>query len=174
MKRKIALGLTLSAALCGCGSLGQPMSPSEFRETVGGSSFGTVESFEATRPYDQVVDTLRKKANECLAVATTSSGTVFQGNMATRETSHSVYKPTVSVAGQTMQLAVQVDFGPHAVVQKVPEGGFYILVADATPAGTKATKVTIYHGKLGKAKEIGAAVRGWATGTSASCPNLNG
>lgn len=174
MKRQIALGLSLSAALCGCGSLGQPMSPREFRQIVGDSSFGTVESFEAPRPYEQVIDTLRKKTNECLAVVTTSSGTVFQGNMAMSETSRSVYKPTVSVTGQAMELAVQVDFGPHTVVQKVPEGGFYILVADAAPAGTKATKVTIYHGKLGKAKEIGAAVRGWATGASTICPNLNG
>lgn len=174
MQRKIALGLTLSVTLCGCGTLGQPMSPGEFRQIVGGSSFGTVESFEAARPYEQVTDTLRKKANECLAVATTSSGTVFQGNMTTRETSRSVYKPTVTVAEQAMELAVQVDFGPHTVIQKVPEGGFYILVTDAAPAGTNATKVTIYHGKLGKAKEIGAAVRGWATGTSTTCPNLNG
>jgi hypothetical protein len=150
------------------------MSPTEFRQTVGGSSFGTVESFEAARPYDQVVDTLRKKANECLAVATTSSGTVFQGNMAMRETSRSVYKPTISVNGQSTELAVQVDFGPHTVIQKVPEGGFYILVADAAPAGARTTKVTIYRGSIGKSKEIGAAVRGWATGASATCPNLNG
>jgi hypothetical protein len=174
MKRKLVVGLTLSAALCGCGSLGQPMNPTEFRQTVGGSSFGTVESFEAARPYEQVVDTLRKKANECLAVATTSSGTVFQGNMAMRETSRSTYKPTLSVIGQSTELAVQVDFGEHTVVQKVPEGGFYILVADATPVGTKATKVTIYRGSLGKSKEIGAAVRSWATGASTTCPNLNG
>jgi hypothetical protein len=173
MKRKMALGLALGAALCGCGSL-QPMSPGEFRETIGGSSLGTVESFDAARPYQQVVDTLRKKANECLAVTTTSSGTVFQGNMAMRETSQSVYKPTVSVTDRGMELAVQVDFGAHTTIQKKPEGGFYILVADAAPAGAKTTKVTIYRGSLGGAKEIGSAVRGWATGASSACPKLNG
>lgn len=173
MKRKIAIGLALGAALCGCGSL-QPMSPTEFRQTIGGSSMGTVESFDAGRPYEQVVETLRKKSNECLAVSTTASGTVFQGNMAMRETSHSVYKPTLSVADGKMELAVQVDFGAHTTIQKKPEGGFYILVADAAPAGAKATKLTIYRGSLGGAKEIGNAIRGWATGTSSTCPNLNG
>ena len=173
MKGKIAIGLALSAALCGCGSL-QPMSSSEFRQTIGGSSMGSVETFDAARPYEQVVETLRRKSNECLAVSTISSGTVFQGNMAMRETSHAVYKPTLSAADGKMELAVQVDFGAHTTIQKKPDGGFYILVADAAPAGAKATTLTIYRGGLGGAKEIGNAIRGWATGTSSVCPNLSG
>src|SRR5882724_775567 len=80
MERRIVLGLALTAALCGCGALGQPMNPGEFRQAVSSSSLATVESFDAGRPYQQVVDTLRAKANECLAVATSSSGPVFQGN----------------------------------------------------------------------------------------------
>lgn len=50
----------------------------------------------------------------------------------------------------------------------------WLTLSGRYASGIKATKVTIYHGKLGKAKEIGAAVRGWAMGTSATCPNLNG
>jgi hypothetical protein len=169
----IALALAL-ASLTGCGSLAQPMSAAEFRQTIGGSSFGTVTSFDVALPYQQVVDTLRKKSGECLAVTATSSGTVFQGNMAMRETSTSVYKPTVSIADQRMELAVQVDFGAHTTVQKKPDGGFFILVADAVPAGASAAKVTIYRGRLGKAEQIGEAIREWATGSSSSCPNLSG
>jgi hypothetical protein len=174
MQRNLALALILGSALGGCGSLGQPMSAAEFRHTIGGSSLGSVTSFDVARPYQQVVDTLRKKATECLAVTATSSGTVFQGSMATRETSHSVYKPTVSVTEQALELAVQVDFGAHTTIQKKPEGGFYIVVADAAPAGANAAKVTIYRGGLGKAREISAAIRDWASGTSSACPNLNG
>ena len=174
MQRKIAFALAVGASLGGCGSLSQPMSAGEFRQTIGGSSLGTVMSFDVARPYQQVTETLRKKANECLAVSTTSSGTVFQGNMATRETSSSTYKPTLSATAQGLELAVQVDFGAHTTIQKKPDGGFYILVAEAVPAGANAAKVTIYRGSLGKAKEIGEAIRGWAEGTSATCPNLNG
>lgn len=174
MLRKMGLGFVLGVALGGCGSLGQPMSPAEFRQTVAGSSLATQESFDAARPYDQVRETLRKKADECLAVATTSSGTVFQGNMMMRENSRAAYKPTVSTTDRGMELAVQVDFGEHTTVQKKPEGGFYILVVDAAPAGATATKLTIYRGSLGKAKEIAAAIRSWAIGESSACPNLNG
>jgi hypothetical protein len=174
MQRNIALALTLGTALGGCGALSQPMNAAEFRQTIGGSSLGTVTSFDVTRPYDQVADTLRKKASECLAVTTTSSGTVFQGNMAMRETSSSVYKPTVSVTGQGLELTVQVDFGAHTTIQKKPAGGFFIVVADAVPSGAQAAKVTIYRGGLGKAKEISAAIHDWAAGTSSTCPDLNG
>ena len=110
MQRNVPLALAL-AALTGCGALAQPMNAAEFREVVGGSSFGTVASFDVARPYQQVVETLRKKSDECLAVTATSSGTVFQGNMTMRETSTSAYKPTLSVADQRTELAVQVDFG---------------------------------------------------------------
>lgn len=173
MKLKIAIAVFLGASIAGCGSL-QPMNPGEFRQAIAGSSMGTVETFEVARPHLQVVETLRKKSDECLAVATTSSGTVFQGNMTMRETSHSVYKPTLSMAEGQMELAVQVDFGEHTTIGQKPPGGFYILIADAVPAGAKATKVTIYRGSLGRAKEIGSAVRAWAAGTSLECPDLTG
>jgi hypothetical protein len=129
MQRFLTLGLAL-VCLTACGSLAQPMSAAEFREAIGGSSFGTVTSFDVARPYQQVVDTL--------------------------------------------ELAVQVDFGAHTTVQKKPDGGFYILIAEAVPAGTGGAKVTIYRGRLGKAEQIGAAIRDWANGTNTSCPDLNG
>jgi hypothetical protein len=146
------------------------MNAAEFRQAISGSSLGSVTSFDTPRPYTQVTETLRLKATECLAVSTTKSGMVSQGNMRVRETLNSVYKPTVSVTGQEMELAVQVDFGK--TIPRRPEGGIYILVADAIPAGANATKVTIYRGKLGQGKEIGSAIRDWAEGTSSTCPNL--
>jgi hypothetical protein len=173
MQRKIALGLALTAALCDCSALGQPMTPEEFRQAASSSSLATVESFDAGRPYQQVVDTLRAKANECLDVAMSSSGAVFQGNMTVTEHSQAVYKPTVSVTERGMELAVQVNFGSHTLVQKTPPGGLYILVVDATATGEKATKLTIYRGNLAKAKQIGGAIRAWATGEKSTCPDLN-
>lgn len=163
----------LSALLCGCGALAQPMSSGEFRTAVQGSSFAITETFDSNLPYGQVVETLRKKANECLAVVATSSGPVFQGNTMVTEHSRAAYKPTISATGERLELAVQVDFGQHTMIQKVPPGGMYILVADAVPAG-QGTKLTIYRGKIGKATEIGGAIRQWSTGQGTACPDLKG
>jgi hypothetical protein len=173
MERKFSLIATLSALLCGCGALSQPMSSGEFREAVKGSSFATVETFDADRQYDQVVEALRSRADTCLAVVATSSGPVFQGNTMVTEHSRAAYKPTISATRERLELAVQVDFGEHTMIQKVPPGGMYILVADAIPAG-KGTKLTIYRGKVGKATEIGGAIRQWSTGQSSACPKLSG
>lgn len=174
MLRVIAVGLLVSGALQGCAAMVQPANPVEFRSAVKNSSLATFESVEAARPYRQVADTLRKKANECLAVTAESSGPVFQGNMLMTEHSRSVYKPTVTETEAGMELALQVDFGSRTTPQKVPEGGFYILIADAAPAGNNATKLTIYRGSLAKAKEIDHAIRAWAKGESSSCPKLSG
>ncbi len=171
MERRFFLIATLSAFVCGCGALAQPMSSGEFRTAVKGSSFATTETFDIDRPYAQVVETLRTKANECLAVVATSSGPVFQGNTMVTEHSRAEYKPTISASGERLELAVQVDFGEHTMIQKLPPGGMYILVADAVPAG-KGTKLTIYRGKLGKATEIGGAIRQWSMGKSSACPDL--
>src|SRR5687768_11399429 len=108
MERRLSLIATLCVFLCACGALGQPMSSGEFRETVQGSSFATVETVDTSRPYEQVMESLRNRANACLAVTTTSSAPVFQGNTMVTEHSRSAYKPTISTSPQGLELAVQV------------------------------------------------------------------
>lgn len=172
MLRGISLGLVVGGALYGCAALDQPMSPSEFREGVKKSSMAAVESFDAARPYGQVADTLRKKANECLAVTVETSASVYQGTFLVRERSRAIYKPTVTVTKEATELTLQVGHGKANPFQKEPPDGYYILVADAVPAGRNATKLTIYRGKWGKAKDVDEAIRGWATGKNLGCPDL--
>jgi len=171
--RGSALSLIFGATLYGCAALDSPMSANEFRDGVKGSSLGVVQTFDAKRPYAQVVETLRKKANECLAVSVVSEGSVYQGNMMVRERSLQIYKPTVNVTKDATELSLQVGNGKMNPVQKHPKDGYYMLVADATPSGRNSTKVTIYRGKWGKGKDIDEAIRGWANGDRLACPDLN-
>lgn len=174
MLREIAIGLVVGGGLCGCAALDQPASPAEYRSAVKSSSLAVVESVDAARPFQQVADTLKKKANECLAITAVSSGPVFQGNTVVTENTRTVYKPTVTVTDSSLELAVQADFGSHTTpFQKVPHGGFYVLLADVAPSGKNATKLTIYRGSLAKAKEIDNAIRAWVRGESSSCPDLD-
>jgi hypothetical protein len=173
MLREIALGLMVAGSLCGCAALDQPATPAEYRSAVKNSSLAVTESVDAARPYAQVADTLQKKAKECLAITAVSSGPVFQGNTLVTEHSRATYKPTVTISEAGLELAVQADFGRTTPLQKTPEGGFYVLLADVAPAGQNATKLTIYRGSLGKAKEIDNAIRAWAKGESSACPDLS-
>jgi hypothetical protein len=170
--RGLAVGLMLGGALYGCASLDSPMTTNEFRTGVKDSSLGVVEILDVKRPYPQVAETLRKKANECLAVTVVSEGNVYQGNMMVKERSLQIYKPTVNVTKDATELSLQVGNGKMNPVQKHPKDGYYILVADATPAG-RGTKVTIYRGKWGKGKDVDEAIRGWANGERLACPDLN-
>lgn len=164
------------ATLTCCAAMQYPTNPADFREGVKQSSLGVVESFEARRPYSQVSETLRKKANECLAVTIETSGSVYQSSigMWVNERSTSVYTPKVTVTQDLTELSLQLGDGKgnKNLFAKMPPDGLYMLVADAVSAGRNATRVTVYRGKWGLGKTVDAAIRGWATGEDMGCPEL--
>jgi hypothetical protein len=170
--RNLIIGAAIGAALTGCAVVPTAQTADEFRQQVKGSSLGFTETIEVPRPHAQVSDALRRKSKECLAVTIVSTGDVYQGNMLVKQTSRTIYKPTLTVTKDGTELAVQSG-GHKSPMQKVPDGGYYVLVADAKPAGKNATSLTIYRGKIGKPKDIDAAIRGWARGDSMGCPDLN-
>ena len=54
---------------------------------------------------------------------------------------------------------------------KVPEGGTYLLVADAYPLSGNRTKLQWFGPSRGHDTLI-RAVKGWATGENLGCPDL--
>ena len=82
------------------------------------------------------------------------------------------YKPTVVVTSRKAELHVQQhhDQGVLAV-SKEPEGGYYLLVADAQPVTQTKTRVDLYRPSMGHRVLI-QAVKNWATGENVGCPDL--
>jgi hypothetical protein len=56
-------------------------------------------------------------------------------------------------------------------VSEEPEGGYYLLVADAYPINKNKTRVDLYGLSMGHDVLI-KAVKGWATGENVGCPDL--
>lgn len=56
-------------------------------------------------------------------------------------------------------------------VTKEPEGGYYLLVADAYPVDKTRTRVQIFHPSMGSDVLI-QAIRGWASGENLGCPDM--
>jgi hypothetical protein len=56
-------------------------------------------------------------------------------------------------------------------VTEEPNGGYYLLVADAFPLDKKRTRVDIYGPSTGQDVLI-KAIKGWATGENIGCPDL--
>ena len=159
------------AALCvllaGCAQ-NYPQNAQEFRQALPGAFMGKVQTFEAKRPLREVAKTFQARAPECLNVSVrtvSQSSTSYQNILA-------VYKATVVNHPQKAELHLQRDFKSGVLVPgKVPPGGLYMLVADATAVDAKRTRIDIYGPSTG-ADVVIRAINGWATGENLGCPDM--
>jgi len=152
--------------LSGC--ISHPQTPEEFRKAVPTAFSAKVETFEVDRPFNQVANTFQRMGPSCLSktIKTTSqTRTSFQVIVTT-------YKPTVLVTPKKAELHVQFHHDQGVIgVGKEPMGGYYLLVADASPVSPSKTRIDLYRPSMGHGVLI-QAVRNWATGENVGCPDL--
>ena len=162
----IALTRIAGAAVLLAGCSG-PMTAESFREQAAGH--GSVENLEVNRPLRDVAATFRERASACLQDlrTTTISGPVTRTTM-TKYTFH----PTVLVTDRKVELTVQALLESHLKLYQEPANGTYILVARAFPIDGRRTRIEIFGSTLFY-ERLYTAVKGWALGTSAACPDLN-
>ena len=165
MQTRVAFTV-LCALLAGCAQ--QPQTAQEFREAIPGAFMGKVRTFEAKRPLRDVAKTFQARAPECLNVSVRSvsqSSTSYQNIL-------TVYKATVVNNPQKAELHLQRDFKSGVLVPgKVPPGGLYYVVADATPIDKSRTRIDIYGPSAGTDTLV-RAITGWATGENLGCPDM--
>lgn len=150
------------------GCVSHPQTPDEFRKAVPSAFSAKVETFEVDRPFGQVAHTFQKMGPNCLAktVKTTSQTKMSYQVIVT------TYKPTVLVTSKKAELHVQFHHDQGVIgVGKEPEGGYYLLVADASPVTPTKTRIDLYRPSMGHGVLI-QAVRNWASGENVGCPDL--
>lgn len=168
MRHAVILGaVMLPALLSGCVT-SHPQTAEEFRQAVPGAYMAKVETMEVNRPYEDVSRTIEEKAPECLNV---SIRTVSQ-SMTSYQVIVTEYRPTVRVTDRRTELHVQQHHKQGVLkITKEPAGGYYLLVADATPVTGGRTRLDVYGPSIGHDTLI-RAVKGWATGENVGCPDL--
>lgn len=162
--KRIAVVASLAAVACAP----MPQTAEEFRKAVPGAVLATTDSYEVNRSVKDVAATFRRKAPECLnvSVRTVSQTTTSYQNILTE------YKPTVVVNGERAELHVQQLHKTGVMYpSKPPEGGIYLLVADAYPLPGNRTRIQTYGPSKGY-DVLYRAVRGWASGDNAGCPDM--
>ncbi|MGH7257348.1 MAG: hypothetical protein ACREIM_03150, partial [Nitrospiraceae bacterium] len=110
----------------------------------------------------------QKMGPDCLSktIKTTSQTTTSYQVIVT------TYKPTVVVTGKKAELHVQQRHEQGVInVSKEPEGGYYLLVADAQPVTPTKTRIDLYRPSMRHSVLI-QAVKNWATGENIGCPDL--
>jgi hypothetical protein len=159
----------LAAVLAGCGTM--PQTADEFRKAVPGALTGKVETFDVERPFSAVAETFEEKGPECLnkTVSTTSTTPGKYGPVVSTYTV--TYKPTVRVTENKAELHVQQHTDNSLKVHEEPEGGYFLLVADAYPVSENKTRVDLYCPAMGHQALI-KAVKGWGTGENIGCPDF--
>jgi len=158
----------LCAVLAGCAQ-NYPQNAQEFRQMLPGAFMGKVQTLEAKRPLREVARTFEARAPECLNVSVrtiSQTSTSYQNILTT-------YKATVVATAQKAELHLQREYkgGGVIVPGKVPPGGLYMLVADATPIDKGRTRIDIYSPSMG-VDVIIRAISGWATGENLGCPDM--
>jgi len=167
MKRFNIVTIVLcSLWLAGC--ISHPQTAEEFRKAVPAAFSAKVETFEVDRPFSQVANAFQKMGPNCLAKTikmTSQTNTSYQVIVTT-------YKPTVLVSAKKAELHVQFHHDQGVVkVSKEPVGGYYLLVADASPVTQTKTRIDLYRPSMGHGVLI-QAVKNWATGENVGCPDL--
>jgi hypothetical protein len=168
-KRLVALlAATASAALLqGCGNM--PQNAEEFRKAAPGAMLGKTDTYEVNRSQRDVAATFQRKAPECLnmAVRTVSQTSTSYQNILTE------YKATVVPGGERAELHLQQLHKGGGVIyaSKPPEGGMYLIVADAYPLPGNRTRMQLYGPSIGY-DVVYRAIRGWAAGDNLGCPDM--
>ena len=169
MKSRFLPAIILVGTLSGCFSM--PQTADEFRLMAPSSSLIEIERFEVDRPFRQVAQTLRQRADTCLRIrVTTNSSGGYRSHSTTFKED---YLPTTRITSRRAELHVQTHIeGTNLIkVHKEPEGGYYLLIADAFPAGRNRTRIELYTPTIGHGV-LSQSVRNWVTGENLGCPDL--
>jgi len=164
--QRIHAVVLLSLMLGACVQM--PQTAEEFRKAVPGAMMAKTETYEVNRAMKDVATTFRRKAPECLniSVRTVSQTSGSYQNILTE------YKPTVVVNAERAELHVQQLHKTGVLYpSKPPEGGIYLLVADAYPLPGNRTRIQLYGPSKGY-DVLYRAIRGWATGDNLGCPDM--
>jgi hypothetical protein len=162
-----AVAIIAALSLAGCAAQ-QPKNAEEFRRVAPGAFMMKSETVELNRALREVAATWQKRAPECLNVSVrTTSQTSTSYQVIT-----TVYKPTVVVGKDRAELHVQREFKGGGVVNVgMPEGGHYVIVADAYPLPGNRTRLQWTGVSKGQDVLI-RAVKSWASGENLGCPDL--
>ena len=167
---EIPIVRTLAVAavlLSGCVSQ-HPQNAEEFRKVAPGAFLVKVETHEINRSMRQIGETFNRRAPECLNMRVR---TVSQAP-GSYQVIVSLYKPTVAVNAERAELHLQRHHEAGVMrVTKEPEGGYYLMVADAYPVDARRSRLQIIGPSKGY-DVIWRAILGWATGKDLGCPDL--
>lgn len=164
-----AIAVVSVLALSACAILEQPKTREEFTKFVVDSpKLGFTDTYTVHRRFEDVVQSLDRKWQECYNVTKTMSRT--EGGIKTMQYRDTYVPFTHRVNNSLAELTLQISSSRMKMVNNVPTGGDYIMALDVERLPANKTKLTWYSPAiLGDWKENWARNKKWSEGGNTGC-----
>ena len=127
-----------------------------------------VEPIDVPLSFQRVLARFEEKVGECLDTTVDRTGMV--GGQV--EVASTTYTPKLTKTAEgRAEFSLQILHRPRGLGPDPPPGGYFLMAADIEALGAEQTRVVTYEPTMGHS-EIVAAVREWAKGEDAPCPEL--
>ncbi len=161
--KKIAI-LVPVVLFAGC--VTPPQTIEELRAGVqSGAAMTKIEQEEVKRSFTTTFNDIKTNADRCLNVTVIGSTPGRYGPMVESVRYRSNSQMTSDKTGETV---IQLD---KKATGKMPEGGYYVMLADVEGTSPNKTKVTIYGSSVGYDNVFGS-IFSWARGKKKDCPKF--
>ncbi|HAS54356.1 MAG TPA: hypothetical protein DCS42_09630 [Nitrospiraceae bacterium] len=146
------------------GCVTPPQTSQELREGVmAGKMMTKMDHKDVNRPVNAVFNDVKKNADKCFNVRVTGLTPGTYGS----QTQSSTYRSRSRMTGKTKgEMVMQMQARASG---KMPEGGYFVLLADIEGTAANTTRVTVYGSSVGYG-DVFEAIFEWAQGKDRSCP----
>jgi hypothetical protein len=157
--------ILIVAAFLMAGCVTPPQTSQELREgVIAGRMMTKRDHKDVNRPVSEVFQDVKKNADKCFNVRVTGSTPGTYGPQTQSTIYHSRSRMTGKAKGEmVMQMEARAS-------GKMPEGGYFVLVADMEGSSANKTRVTVYGSSVGYG-DVFEAIFDWANGKDRACPS---
>lgn len=165
--RRISL---LLAVLLSAGCVTSPQSRDGLKETATAHpKMSIAETYVANRSFDSVVTALERKWQECYGVTVTTTRSNKAG-MTTSRYQDTFHPQIRRVNNSKVEMTLQMTTKGMVMLNKVPEGGEYMVALDVDRLPGNKTRLSWYSPRWGWTDNW-EANKQWADGKNAACGN---
>jgi hypothetical protein len=157
--------ILIVAAFLMVGCVTPPQTSRELREgVIAGRMMTKMDHKDVNRPVSEVFQDVKKNADKCFNVRVTGSTPGTYGP----QTQSSTYRSRSRMTGKTKgEMVMQMEARASG---KMPEGGYFVLLADMEGTSADKTRVTVYGSSVGYG-DVFEAIFDWANGKDRACPS---
>jgi hypothetical protein len=158
--------LILTGFFVGCVTTMPPQSVEELREEVRtGPSMIKMSQHEIVRPFNLAYNAVQINAERCFEVTVNMPST---GDLGPRVQSQRYRAESLLTSETSAETFMQLDKKSNG---PMPEGGYFVLLADIEAMSSEKTKLTIY-GVLNGYDNAQESIVAWAQGANDDCPRF--